>query len=48
MDGWFEARPIINFATAAKEQWMRDHEKMDPGTGLIVVDTRGEEDDEPE
>lgn len=48
MDGWFEARPLINHATAAREQWQKDHEKADPGTVLTVVDTRGEDDEDDE
>ena len=41
-DGWFEAHPIINQASAARERWYKDHEKVDPGTRIVVRYTRTE------
>ena len=41
-DGWFEAHPIINQATAARERWYKDREKVEPGTRIVVRYTRTE------
>ena len=40
MDGWFEARPVVNHAAAARERYLQQHPTLEPGTRLIVVDTR--------
>ncbi|GAA2237740.1 hypothetical protein GCM10010401_07430 [Rarobacter faecitabidus] len=42
LDGWFEARPIINQEAAAIERWEKDNPKPELGVRLRVVDTRTE------
>lgn len=42
-DGWFQAEPIVNFAAAARERWIKDHDKADPGTRIVVRYTKVEE-----
>lgn len=36
---WLEARPIVDYALAAREQWQKENPNPEPGTVLTVVDT---------
>ena len=40
--GWFVAEEHVNHAVAARDQWLKDHPKPDPGTRLVVRYTRPE------
>jgi len=46
MDGWFEVDQRINYATAAVERWRKDNPEPEPGTVLMVVDTRDQDPDD--
>ncbi|QIK82394.1 hypothetical protein [Sanguibacter sp. HDW7] len=36
---WLEAKPRINYAEAARQQWHKDNPNPEPGTVLEIVDT---------
>ena len=40
MDGWYEAKERVNFAAAARERAEKRIKDAEPGTRLVVVDTR--------
>ncbi len=40
MDGWFEAKPAIDYPQAAMDLWHKDNPEPDPGTFLRVVNTK--------
>lgn len=39
-DGWFEAEPVVNFATAARERYLNDHKNLEPGTRILIRYTK--------
>ena len=46
-DGWFEAVPVVDFASAARERWQKENgAKADPGTRVSIHYTRDREPDE--
>jgi hypothetical protein len=46
-DGWFEVREEIDYAQKPLDEWHKEHQgkDIDPGTRVVVVDTRGERDE---
>lgn len=42
-EGWIEAVPLVCHAREARERWVEEHEKIDPGTVIALRDTRLEQ-----
>ncbi|MFC8732183.1 hypothetical protein ACFT5B_06975 [Luteimicrobium sp. NPDC057192] len=43
-DGWFEPVEAVNYATAARDRWVKDHPDAEPGTVVTVVLTHPDDD----
>jgi len=36
---WLEARPIVDYAAAAEQRWLKENPNAEPGTVVQIVDT---------
>lgn len=43
MDGWFEGQAVTNYATKAREDFLKAHPDLEPGTSVIVIKTSPED-----